>query len=291
MISSCGHCSTSKRGVNQQGCWSLLSVSQSKRLLQIQVGIGYGQGRCLLWLLTLSLCPCGAAKSWCEGRLLLAALFFCQCLTAQSRLRYQKRYQDLLDALAEAYPGGSSPPRRSPQDALQCFPGIYELFAQYHFDPTSANLDLPVGSPSENALAWLLNMAIEHFGFVARDVFAAVFDFQAVELLHEDAFKVGFNNLADSVVDLVAGDRRHVNNTRHYIISMHPPDSSDIRNTSYQLRWKSDWVLMKVTKTLHLTKDTEIQQKISDFQGLLQSRDLAGIFIEELARRSEHRIL
>jgi len=207
-------------------------------------------------------------------------------------LQYQKYYQDLLDALAEAYPEGSSPPPRSPQDALQCFPGIYELFAQHHFDPTtSASLDLPIGSPSENALAWLLDMAIEHFGFVARDVFAAVFDFRAVELLHEDAFKVGFDNLADSVMALIAGDRHPINNTRHYIISMHSPDNSVIDKTSYQLKWKSDWVLMKVTKTLRLTKDTEIQQKISVFQNLLQSWDLAEIYIEELARRSERQIL
>ena len=283
MISSCGHCSTSKRGVNQQGCWSLLSVSQSKRLLQIQVGIGYGQGRCLLWLLTLSLCPCGAAKSWCEGRLLLAALFFCQCLTAQSRLRYQKHYQDLLDALAEAYPGASSPPR-SPQDALQCFPGIYELFAQYHFDPTtSASFDLPVGSPSENALAWLLNMAIEHFGFVARDVFAAVFDFQTVELLHDDAFRVGSSNLEAIVTTLV--NRSHANNAHYHVICIHPPDDDD--TTSFQLKWKSEWISTRIAERLHFTEDTEIRQMISYFQNLgPMTKALAGVFTAEFTRRS-----
>ena len=211
---------------------------------------------------------------------------FFQCLTAQSRLRYQKRYQALLDALAEAYPGTSSSPPHPTQELQSLSPGISRLFARYDFDPVTMSvngLDLPVASPSENALAWLLKTAIEHFGFVARDVFAAVFDFQSVELLHDDAFRVGSSNLEATVTTLVK--QSHTNNAHYHVICIHPPDDDD--TTSFQLKWKSDWISTRVAERLHFTEDTEIRQMISYFQNLgPMTKALAGVFTAEFTRRS-----
>jgi len=190
--------------------------------------------------------------------------------------------------LAEAYPETTSSVPPSTQKLQSLFPGIGSLFAKYDADPaTVANgLNLPVASPSENALAWLLKMAIKHFGFVARDVFAAVFDFRTVELRHEEAFMVGFSNVEETVAALVAGNLSYANNAPQYIISVHPPDNDIIGTTSYQLNWKSDWVTTRIAEKLHLIKNTEIQQHISYFQSMPQTRPLAGVYFEELARRS-----
>jgi len=194
----------------------------------------------------------------------------------------------LLNALAEAYPEMISCVPPSTQKLQSRFPGIGSLFAKYDSDPATAEngLNLPVASPSENVLVWLLNMAIKHFGFVARDVFEAVFDFRTVELRHEEAFLVGFSDVEETVAALVAGNQSYANNAPQYIISMHPPDNDIIGTTSYQLKWKSDWVTTRIAERLHLIKDTEIQQNISYFQSLPQTRPLAGVYFEELARRS-----
>jgi len=192
----------------------------------------------------------------------------------------------LLDALANAYPGASSSPPHLTQELQSISPGISCLFAKYDFNPVTMSvngLDLSVASPSENALAWLLKTAIEHFGFVAGDVFAAVFDFQTVELIHDDAFRVASSNLEAIVATLVS--RSHANNAHYHVICIHPPDDDD--TTSFQLKWKSDWISTRIAERLHFTEDTEIRQMISYLQNLgPMTKALAGVFTAEFTRRS-----
>ena len=174
------------------------------------------------------------------------------------------RYQDLQDALSEAYPRGPSPPSRSPEQALERFPGIFELINKSRFDPTMRKDRLPV----ENALTWLLDTVIGYFGFVARGVFMGIVDFEAVITSHNDAISSGYQQLETLIAAVIT--QNHNDPIRHHLVCIHPPDKNGLKKTRFKLKWKSNWIMMEIMERLITTKDVDLRQKITHFQNTLR---------------------
>jgi hypothetical protein len=59
-----------------------------------------------------------------------------------------------------------------------------------------------VGRRVEEALGYLLDVAIERFGYTARDVFGAIFDFDSETTDARNAFNLTFKDLKDTVASL-----------------------------------------------------------------------------------------
>jgi hypothetical protein len=83
------------------------------------------------------------------------------------RLQHQDKYHPLLTALRKVY-GSSSP---NPSDPLNAFSGARALLEEHYSEEDS------VQPSPEDALDYLLDAAIDRFGYSARDVFGAVFDY------------------------------------------------------------------------------------------------------------------
>ena len=191
-------------------------------------------------------------------------LSFCWCLTAHSRLRYQFRCQHLQDALTEAYPRGPSPPSHSPEQVLEHFPGIFELINKSRFDPTMRKDRLPV----ENAITWLLDTVIGYFGFIARDVFMGIVDFEAVITRHNDAISSGYGRLETLIAAVIT--QNHNDPIPHHLVCIHPPDKNGLKKTRFKLKWKSNWIMMEIVERLITPKDVDLRQKITRFQNTLR---------------------
>ena len=87
-------------------------------------------------------------------------------------MQCQCDYNDLIDALHKVY--GPSP--ANPSDALNhliAYPGLHALLAERYCKDDE--------SPSpKDVLDYILDTVINHFGYSARDVFNAVFNFSAM---------------------------------------------------------------------------------------------------------------
>jgi len=94
-------------------------------------------------------------------------------------LQYQAKYRSLLNALHKFCK--SSSPNLS--DPLNVYPGARALVREHHSEE-----DTVQPSP-EDALDHLLDATIDRFGYSARDVFDAVFDYSRMTQLHKGAFK------------------------------------------------------------------------------------------------------
>jgi hypothetical protein len=70
---------------------------------------------------------------------------------------YQSKYPTLLDALRKTYPQDET-------DSLEPFPGVRAFLNDLQLEEDSA-------PSAEEALDYLLEAAIDHFGHSARDVF------------------------------------------------------------------------------------------------------------------------
>lgn len=87
-----------------------------------------------------------------------------------SRLKYQVEYRSLFDALCKVYSSPNSISNSS--DLLDPYPGARVLLEQQYSEEDSVPL-LP-----EDALDYLLDAAIDRFGYSARDMFCAIFDYK-----------------------------------------------------------------------------------------------------------------
>ena len=171
-----------------RGCsWSPHHVCQCKRLHLIRPNTRSSIRHTILCILV---CRCGSAMSSHKG---VSFRFHAAVLWARSdhilrRLPYQHQYASFLDAL-----------RKAPQDEsdpLEPFPGARAFLDELQEDSVPS---------AEEALDYLLEAAIDRFGYSARDVFSAVFDFQSTTEHHQQAFNVKFAQLKAAVSDLAVG--------------------------------------------------------------------------------------
>ena len=108
-------------------------------------------------------------------------------------MKFQTEYQSLLDALRKVY-RSSSPPGSDP---LRFFPGARKLLKEHYSEEDKL-------SP-EDALDYLLDAAIDRFGYSARDVFHGVFQYADTTFHHMRAFKViTYTNLYRAVLAINA---------------------------------------------------------------------------------------
>jgi len=171
--------------------WSAHCVCQCRQLHQIQSNTRPGIKNALLCSLA---CRCGPGMSSCKG-IVMPISSFCPYLEhTLPRLQYQKKYHSLLNALRKGHAGSS----QHDVDPLDIFPGTRALLREREEDavPLSA----------EDAIDYLLEAAIERFGYSARDVFNGVFDYQATTLHHQEAFAIKYADLQAAVSALPKSD-------------------------------------------------------------------------------------
>jgi hypothetical protein len=105
------------------------------------------------------------------------------------RLLYQREYPTLLDALRKPY-------LQDETDPLEPFPGVRAFLNDLQEDSAPS---------AEEALDYLLEAAIDRFGYSARDMFTAVFDFLSTTDRHQQASRISFAELEDAVSALAIG--------------------------------------------------------------------------------------
>jgi hypothetical protein len=93
-------------------------------------------------------------------------------------LLYQHEYLTLLDALRKTYPQDET-------DPLEPFPAVHTFLNDLQEDSAPS---------AEEALDYLLEAAIDHFGHSTRDMFTAVFNFLSTTDRHQQAFTSGKSN-------------------------------------------------------------------------------------------------
>ena len=185
-------------------------------------------------------------------------------------LQYQDDYPYLLNALYKVY-GSSSP---DPSDPLDNYPGARELLEE-RYSEEGAVLPSP-----EDAIDYLLDAAIHRFGYSARDVFSAVFNYPDMTGLHEDAFDLNYTDVRAAVPAL---SKNHT--VSHRILALTPVDQGPLVRVYWDVDFKSDWVARNVVRKLSEAEDIEIRQQISFFRSIPGARGLAGRLLEPLVHR------
>ncbi|KAF8522170.1 hypothetical protein BU17DRAFT_64501 [Hysterangium stoloniferum] len=197
-------------------------------------------------------------------------------------LQYQDGYVNFLDTLRQVYPDKDSfQPRMDPVIALDRFPGA-DAILQERYPMTVEDTISP--SP-EDALDTLLDAAIERFGYAARDVFHAMFDFRAITLEHEAALQISHQDLQQIIATLARRDSVFDPQLSHRIIVIHPIPDRPMSGDRWALNFKADWVGRSVLKKLDVVEDTIIRQKVNLFRQIPQTAALAGWYFEPLAHR------
>jgi hypothetical protein len=191
------------------------------------------------------------------------------------RLQYQDEYQPLLDALHKVY-GNSSSNSSGP---LNFYQGARELLEERYSEE-----DAMLPSP-EDALDYLLEAAIDRFGYSARDVFGAVFDYSAMTQRHEDAFvNLKYADLRDAVIAL-AKNQGASYSISHMVLALRPVDQGPLKCVRWDVDFKSDWIARNVIRYLGEAEDTEIRQQISFLRKIPEVRGFAGRLLEPLVHR------
>ena len=116
-----------------------------------------------------------------------------------------------MEALHKVY--RSSSPNLS--DPLAVYPGARVLLEERYSEE-----DTVQPSP-EDALDYLLDAAIDCFGYSARDVFDAVFDYSAIIRRHEGAFDIKYADLQPAVTAL-SKNRTADFSISHWILALSP---------------------------------------------------------------------
>ncbi|KAF8516549.1 hypothetical protein BU17DRAFT_92638 [Hysterangium stoloniferum] len=129
----------------------------------------------------------------------------------------------------------------------------------------------------------LLDVAIEHFGYVARDVFNAMFYFNAMTVAHKKAVQISHRALQEIIAAFARGDSVFDPHIYHWILVIRPITSGHLLEDRWALNFKSDMVGRSMPKQLHVTGDIIIRQKINIFRQMPQTAALAGWYFEPLA--------
>ena len=153
-------------------------------------------------------------------------------------MQYQDEYRPLLDALYKVY-GSSSP---NPSDPLDVFPGAHALLDEYY---SEEGMEQP--SPEE-ALDFLLEEVIIKFGDSARDVFGAVFNYQAMTRHHKIDVNITYTELQAAALALI--ENQSVNHKFHQIFALSPVDQGPLVPVRWDVDYKSRWVAKSVMRKL-----------------------------------------
>ena len=135
----------------------------------------------------------------------------------------------------------------------------------------------------KDALDYLLDAAIDRFGYAARDVFGAVFNYSVMTQRHENAFNLNYTDL-QKAVSALARNQTACHSISHRILTLCPGPLVPLR---WNIDFKSDWVARNVIQKLELdeAEDTVIRQQINIFRRIPEAQGLAGRLLEPLAHR------
>ena len=165
-----------------------------------------------------------------------------------------------MDALRKAY-------SQDETDPLEPFPGVRTFLNDLQEDSAPS-------LSAEEALDYLLEAAIDRFGYSARDVFTAVFDLLSTTDRHQQAFKISFAELEDA---LAVG---RVTQLSHQILTLSPVYPAPYMNVKWKVEFKSQstyWRYLGKPKT----------PKFADKPPFCipEAKGLAGYFLEPFAYR------
>ncbi|KAF8803452.1 hypothetical protein BYT27DRAFT_7226058 [Phlegmacium glaucopus] len=187
-------------------------------------------------------------------------------------LQYQDEYHSLVGALHKVY--GSSPPNLN--DPLDVYPSACVLLEEHY----SQEDTLPL-SP-EDALNYLMDAAIDHFGYSAHDVFSAVFNYSAMTQLHKDTFDLKYTELQDAVSALCKNQSAS-HSISHQILTLHLVDQGPLKWVCWNVDFKPDCIARNMFQELGEAEDFIICQHINFFWRILEAGGLAGWLLEPLA--------
>ena len=189
------------------------------------------------------------------------------------RLQHQQRYRTLLAALRDYI--SSSPILGG---TLDIFPGARELLEEHYSEENSVQPSL------EDALDCLLDAAIHRFGYSARDVFDAVFNYLSMTKYHKVAFAIKLEDL-HAAVSAISKRESTDDSISNRIIALSPVDEAPLVDVDWMVDFKSTWVAKSVLQNLREAKDGEIRRQIDIFRHIPESGAMAGYMLEPLAHR------
>ena len=188
------------------------------------------------------------------------------------RLQLQDQYYSLSATLSKVY-RSSSP---NPSDLLDFYPGARALLEEHYREEDS------VQPSPEDALNYLLDAAIDRFGYSAGDVFGAVFSYTSMTQHHEMAFNIKYEDLYAAVYSL----SKHVSDfVSNRILALSPVDKGPFLNVRWKVNFKSGWVGKSVMGNLGEAEDDEIRRQIRIFRNIPEAGAMVGWLLEPLAHR------
>jgi len=189
------------------------------------------------------------------------------------RFPYQERYQSLLDALREGY----ASPAQNERDPLDVFPGARAVLREREEDG--------VLSSPEDALGYLLEAAIDRFGYSARDVFSAIFDYNSSTRRHQEAFRIKYTDFQAAVSALpINQSAEHI--ISHRILALWPVYPAPFERVRWEVKFKSKWVGKNVFQQLGAAEDDALRRQIRFLQRIPEAGSLTGQFLEPFAHDS-----
>ena len=207
-----------------------------------------------------------------QGYVLPISSFSLSSENTLSRLPYQEKYHTLLNALRKVYTSTSL----HRWDPLEAFPGARALLEECE----EGAIMLPL-SP-EDALSYLLEVAIDRFGYSARDAFSGVFNFNATTLCHERAFDVQYPDLQDAVILLPNNSGNADSSLSRHILTLSPVYHGPLMGVTWTVNFKSDWIARCMIKKLAAADDVALQQQISFFQNTQQAKQFQNGSLDHL---------
>ena len=189
------------------------------------------------------------------------------------RISYQSRYQPLLDALRKGYPS----PAQNERDPLGIFPGARAVLKEREEDG--------VLSP-EDALGYLLEAAIERFGYSARDVFNAVFNYNASTRYHQEGFTTIQHTDFQAAVSALSINQSADHSISHRILALSPVYLGPFERVCWEVKFKSDWVGKSISEQLGAAEDVKLRRLIRFLQRIPAAGALTGQLLEPFAHAS-----
>ena len=192
------------------------------------------------------------------------------------RLQHQLEYHSLLAALHEVF--GSSSRNPSDSDPLDDCLGVRALLEERYGEEDS------VQPSPEDAIDYLLDVAIDRFGYSARDVFGAVFDYPEMTQSHKMAFNIRYADLSAAVFAL-SKQEGSSNLISDRILALSPVDRGPLLSATWEVDFKSSWVARSVLRKLNEAEIQEIRQQIRFLRSIPEAGGLVGWMLEPFAHR------
>jgi len=162
-------------------------------------------------------------------------------------------------------------------DPLDDLPGARELLKE--------RCEPGMSFTPENAIICLLDAGIGHFGYSARDVYGAVFNYKSIIEDHMEAFDIQYPELLAAVTAL-AKNNSPKHKIANRILAISPVDGEPFVKVKWRVNFKSNWIARSVLRKLGQVQDFEVRQRMSDLGRIPQANLMAGWFFEAIVHRT-----